>query len=161
MGSNRVTDPRGHLDASTRTYRMKISTEWSKFMINTTVSSKAEIRTNGVNLKKMGPLSVWGAIISRDGGCAEDVLLRIKAATAAMARLKQIRDSRSVGLYTKFRLYKYLIVPIMFYGCETWTLLKEQKRRIQAFEMKCFRKLIRIFYRRWVSRSVCLSSSSS
>ena len=63
-----------------------------------------------------------------------------------MARLSRVWKS-NISFHTRFKLYKSLVVSILLYGCETWTLMAETERRIQAFETKCLRKLLRISYK--------------
>ena len=65
---------------------------------------------------------------------------------AAMSRLSRLWKSSNISFATKYRLYQSLVVSILLYGCETWTLLADSERRIQAFETKCLRKLLGISY---------------
>ena len=62
-----------------------------------------------------------------------------------MAKLSSIWKS-SISFFTKFHLYKSLVVSVLLYGCETWTLLADTERRIEAFELKCWRRLLRLTY---------------
>ncbi|PIK48870.1 putative melanophilin [Apostichopus japonicus] len=78
--------------------------------------------------------------LTKNGTSAKEI--RITSATAAMTRLNVIWKS-NLNLSTKFRLYKSLVVSILLYGCETWTLLAESERRIQTFETRCLSKLLR------------------
>ena len=63
-----------------------------------------------------------------------------------MARLTKIWKS-NISFSTKYKLFKSLVLSILLYGCETWTLLADTEKRIKAFETKCLRKLLRISYR--------------
>ena len=63
-----------------------------------------------------------------------------------MARLSRIWKSNNISFYTKFRLYKSLVVSILLYRCESRTLLADTEKRLQAFENKCMRKLLQISY---------------
>ena len=67
-----------------------------------------------------------------------------------MARLERVWRSK-ISFPTKHRLYKSLVLSVLLYGCESWTLLAETERKIQAFEMKCLRKLLHIQY--WEHKS--------
>ena len=64
---------------------------------------------------------------------------------AAIARLNRIWRCNTISFASRFKLYKSLVTSIL-YGCETWSLLADSKKRIQAFESKCMRKLLRISY---------------
>ncbi|XP_076456851.1 uncharacterized protein LOC143291108 [Babylonia areolata] len=64
-----------------------------------------------------------------------------------MARLNRVWKS-NIRFHTKFLLYKSLVVSILLYGCETWTLMAETERRIQAFKTKCLRRLLHISYKK-------------
>ena len=66
-------------------------------------------------------------------------------ATSAMSKLTKLWKS-SMGLDVKVKLYKSLVVSIVLYGCEAWTLTADTQRRIRAFENKCYRKLLRVSY---------------
>ena len=63
-----------------------------------------------------------------------------------MARLRGICRSNSISFTSKFKLYKSLVISILLYRCETWTVLADPQKKMQAFEAKCLRKFIRIFY---------------
>ena len=65
---------------------------------------------------------------------------------AAVARLNRIWRCNTISFASKFKLYKSPVTSILFYGCETWTPLADSEKRIQAFETKCPRKLLRISY---------------
>ena len=86
-----------------------------------------------------------GATLTKDGSSTVEVSLRIAEASAAMARLTQIWKS-GISFITKHRLYRSLMVSIILYGCESWTLLADTEKRIQAFENKYLRKLLGIRY---------------
>jgi exonuclease III len=127
-------------------YGMEISTEKSKVMINTTDARSGKITLNQKQLEEVNNFKYLGAILSADGSCEVEIRARIGTATAAMARLNRIWSSKSVSLATKLRLYRALVKTIVLYGCETWTLLVATEKKLQAFENKCMRRLLRISY---------------
>ena len=65
---------------------------------------------------------------------------------AAMTRSNRIWWRNTIRFASKFKLYKSFVTSILLYGCETWTLLADSEKRIQAFETNCLRKLLRISY---------------
>ena len=86
-----------------------------------------------------------GSIIT-DEGSKPEILFRIVQTTAALTRLKQVWNDRSSSLSSKFRLMLFLVTSIFLYACESRTLTAELQRRIQAMEMRCNRKILRISY---------------
>ena len=85
------------------------------------------------------------ATLSKDGTCAAEVQIRIASATAALTKLNKVWKS-NISFPTRYRVYRSLVISILLYGCESWTLLAETEKRIQAFETKCLRKLLHISY---------------
>src|SRR5207244_7948535 len=84
--------------------------------------------------------------MTKDGSSDKDIGARIGQATSAFTRLDTIRKSNTLSFKVKVTIFKTLVVSIFLYGCESWTLNADKCRRIQAFEMKAFRKLLRISY---------------
>ena len=84
------------------------------------------------------------SVYSRDGDCSHEIerclLLRRKVTTS----LDSILKSRDITLPTKVRLVKAMVFPVVMYGCESWTLKKAEHRRIDAFELWCWRRLLRV-----------------
>ena len=87
-----------------------------------------------------------GATVS-DEGSKPEVLSRIAQTTAAVTKLKVIWNDKNIAISSKIRLMRSLTIFIFLYVCETWTITADIKRRIQALEMRCFRKLLGILYR--------------
>ena len=87
-----------------------------------------------------------GAIISNEGSKPE-ILSRIAQTTAALSRLKIIWRDRKISLASKVKLMRTLILSTFLYACESWTLTAEIERRIQAHEMRCYRRLLNISYK--------------
>ena len=87
-----------------------------------------------------------GAIISNEGSKPE-ILSRIAQTTAALSRLKIIWRDKNISLASKVKLMRTLILSTFLYACESWTLTAEIDRRIQALEMRCYRRLLNISYK--------------
>ena len=79
------------------------------------------------------------------------MLFRIAQTTAVLTRLKPLWNNRSVSLSSKIRLMRSLVTSIFLYACESWTLTVELQRRIQAMEMRCYRKILHISYKDYVT----------
>ena len=101
---------------------------------------------NGQKLEEVTSFKYQGATLCKDGTCSAEIRIRIASAMAAMARLNGIWRRNTISFASKFKLYKSLVTSILFSGCETWTLLADSEKRIQAFETKCLRKLLHISY---------------
>ena len=125
---------------------MEVSMEKSNIMVNSKTNTSVDITMNGEKLKEATSFKYLGATMSKDGTSTAEVRIRIALATAAMARLSRLWTSSSIRFPTKYRLFKSLVVSILLFGCETWTLHADTERRIQAFEHKCLRRLLRISY---------------
>ena len=87
-----------------------------------------------------------GSIIS-DQGSKPEIVNRIAQATAALAKLQIIWKDKNIAFGSKIRLMRALVTSIFLYACESWTRNKQFENRIQAFEMRCFRKLLGISYK--------------
>ena len=87
-----------------------------------------------------------GAVVSDDGSKPE-ILLRIAQATAALTKLKPIWRDNNISLRSKVKLTRSLVISICLYACESWTLTAELEKRTQAFEMRCYRRLLNISYK--------------
>ena len=99
----------------------------------------------GNTLDEVQSFKYLGAIISEEGSKPE-VLVRIAQATAALSSLKKIWRDRNITLRSKIRLLRSLVISIFLYACESWTLTADLQRRIQAMEMRCYRRLLNISY---------------
>ena len=93
---------------------------------------------------------MFGAIISNEGSKPE-ILSRIAQTTAALSRLKIIWRDKNISLASKVKLMRTLILSTFLYACESWTLTEEIERRVQAFEMRCYRRLLNISYKNHVT----------
>ena len=87
-----------------------------------------------------------GAVVSDDGSKPE-VLSRIAQANAALTKLKPIWRDNNISLGSKVKLMCSLVISIFMYACESWTLTAELEKRMQAFEMRCYRRLLNISYK--------------
>ena len=85
-----------------------------------------------------------GSKITVDGDCNHEVKRRLLLGRKVMTNLDSILKSRHITLLTKVRLAKALIFPVVMYGCESWTISKAEHGRIDAFELWCWRRLLRV-----------------
>ena len=134
------------LDKAATAYGMEISAEKTKLMTNNTSGINAEIKVNGQKLETVTSLKYLGSVIT-DEGSKPEILSRIAQATAALTRLKPVWIDKSISLSSKLRLMRSLVTSIFLYACESWTLTAELQRRIQAMEMRCYRKILHVSYK--------------
>jgi len=85
-----------------------------------------------------------GSKITADGDCSHEIKRRLFLGRKAMTNLHGILKSRHITLLTKVRLAKALIFPVVMYGCKSWTINKAEHGRIDAFELWCWRRLLRV-----------------
>ena len=85
-----------------------------------------------------------GSKITADGDCSHEIKRCLLLGRKAIANLDSILKSRDITLPTKVHLVKAMVFPVVMYGCESWTIKKAERRRIDAFELWCWRRLLRV-----------------
>ena len=125
---------------------MQISAEKTQLMTNNTNSMSTDITIDNKKLETVRSFKYLGATVS-DEGSKPEVLSRIAQTTAAVTKLKVIWNDKNITISSKIRLMRSLAMSIFLYACETWTITSDIERRIQALEMRCFRKLLGISHR--------------
>ena len=124
---------------------MEISAEKTKLMTNNTSGINTEIRVNKQKLETVTSFKYLGSLIN-DESSKPEILSRI-AQTTALTRLKRVWNDKSISLSSMIRLMRSLVTSIFLYACESWTLKAGLQRKIQAIEMRCYRKILRISYK--------------
>ena len=113
-------------------------------------SEKVGLKLNIQKMKIMasGPITSWetvsdfilgGSKITADGDCSHEIKRRLLLRRKVMTNLDSILKSRDITLPTKVRPVKAMVFPLVMYGCESWTVKKAERRRIDAFELWCWR----------------------
>ena len=90
-----------------------------------------------------------GSKITADGDCSHEIKRRLLLGRKAITNLDSILKSRDITLPTKVCTVKAMIFPVVMYGCESWTIKKAEHQRIDAFELWCWRRLLRVS---WTAR---------
>ena len=85
-----------------------------------------------------------GSKITADGDCSHEIKRRLLLGRKLRTNLDSIFKSRNITLPTKVRLVKAMVFPVVMYGCESWTMKKAERRRIDGFELWCWRRLLRV-----------------
>ena len=99
---------------------------------------------DGETMETVKDFIFGGSKITADGDCSHEIKRRLLLGRKVMTNLDSIFNSRDITLPTKFRLVKAMVFPVVMYGCESWTLKKAECRRIDAFELWCWRRLLRV-----------------
>ena len=134
------------LDRTSTSYGMEINTEKTMIMTNNPNGIGADIRVHGQRLEEVHSFKYLGAILS-DEGTKQEILARCAQTTTALSKLRNIWHDNNTSIGTKIRLMRSMVVSVLLYGCEAWTLNADLQRRIQALEMRCLRRLLGISYR--------------
>ena len=95
-------------------------------------------------METMTDFTVLGSKIMADGDCIHEIKRRLLLGRKAMTNLDSILESRDVTLPSKVPLVKAMVFPVVMYGCESWTIKKAECQRIDAFEMWCWRRSLRV-----------------
>ena len=98
----------------------------------------------GKQWKQCQTLIFGGSKITADGDCSHEIKRCLLLGRKAMTNLDSRFKSRDITLLTKVRLVKAMVFPVVMYGCERWTVKKAERRRIDAFELWCWRRLLRV-----------------
>ena len=134
------------LNTTSADYGMEISAEKTKIMTNNINGIQRQIDVNGHRLEMVTSFKYLGALVT-DEGSKPEILSRIAQTTAALTRLRTIWNDNNITLRSKIRLMHSLVTSIFLYACETWTLTADLQKRIQAMEMRCYRKILQISYK--------------
>ena len=86
----------------------------------------------------------WGSKIIADGDCSHEIKRHLLLGRKAMTNVDSILKSRDITLPAKVRLVKAMVFPLVMYGCESWTIKEAECQRIDAFELWCWRRLLRV-----------------
>ena len=104
----------------------------------------ASWETDGETVETVSDFIFLGSKITADGDCSHEIKRRLLLGRKVMTNLDSIFKSRDITLPTNVCLVKAMVFPVVMYGCESWTVKKAERRRIDAFEMWCWRRLLRV-----------------
>ena len=99
---------------------------------------------DGETVETLADFIFLGSKITADGDCSHEIKRRLLLGRKGTINLDSILKSRDVILPTKVCLVKAIVFPVIMYGCESWTIKKAECRRIDAFELWCWRRLLRV-----------------
>ena len=104
----------------------------------------SSFEVDGMDIEVVHSFNFLGSTISDDGDCSKEIIRRTILGKVAMKGLQRVWKDRDISLATKVRLVKSLVFPVVCYSCESWTMKAKDRRRIEAFENWCWRRLLRI-----------------
>ena len=128
---------------------MKVKEESEKFGLNLNIQ-KTKIMASGpitswqIDGETVTDFILGGSKITADGDCSHEIKRCLLLGRKVMSSLDSVLKSRDITLSTKVLLVKAMVFPVVMYGCESWTIKKAEHRRIDAFEMWCWRRLLRV-----------------
>ena len=96
---------------------------------------------DGETVETVSDFILGGSKITADGDCSHEIKRRLLLGRKAMTNLDSMLKSRDITLPTKVCLVKAMVFPVVMYGCESWTIKKAEHKRIDAFELWCWRRL--------------------
>ena len=102
------------------------------------------LQTDGETVETVADFIFLGSKITADGDCSHEVKRHLLLGRKAMTSLESILKSRDITLSTKVRLVNAMVFPVVMYEYESWTVKKAERQRIDAFELWCWRRLLRV-----------------
>ena len=125
---------------------LKLNIQKTKIMASGPITSW---QIDGETVETMSDFILGGSKIPADGDCSHEIKRRLLLGRKVMTNLDSILKSRDITLSTKVYLVKAMVFPVVMYGSESWTIKKAERQRIDAFELWCWRRLLRVL---WTSR---------
>ena len=120
---------------------LKLNIQKTKIMASGPITSW---QIDGETVESVADFIFLGSKITADGDCSHEFKRHLLLGRKVMTNLDSISKSRDITLSTKVYLVKPMVFPVVMYGCESWTIKKAEPRRIVAFELWCWRRLLRV-----------------
>ena len=125
---------------------LKLDIQKTKIMASSPITSW---QINGETIETVTDFIFLGSRITEDGNCSHEIQRRLLLGRKATTNLDNILKSRDITLPTNVSLVKAMVFPVVMYGCKRWTIKKAERQRIDAFELWCWRRLLRA---PWIAR---------
>ena len=120
---------------------LKLNIQKTKIMASGPITS-SEI--DGETVETVSDFTFLGSKITADGDCSHEIKRRLLLGRKVLTNLGSILRSRDISLAEKVHLVKAMVFPVVMYGCESWTVKKAECQRVDAFELWCWRRLLRV-----------------
>ena len=120
---------------------LKLNIQKTKIMASGSITSW---QLDGETMESVTDFILGGSKITADGDCSHEVKRHLLLGRKVMTNLDSLLKSRDITLPTKVHLVKAMVFPVVMYGCDSWTIKKAEHRRIDDFELWCWRRLLRV-----------------
>ena len=120
---------------------LKLNIQKTKIMASGPITSW---QIDGKTVETVTDFLFWGYKITADSDCSHEIRRHLLLGRKVMTNLDNILKSRDITSPTKICLLKAMVFPVVMYGCESWTIMKAEHQRIDAFELWCWRRLLRV-----------------
>ena len=120
---------------------LKLNIQKTKVMASGPITSQ---QIDGETVETVSDFNFWGSKITADGDCTHEIKRHLLLGRKVMTNLDSKLKSRNITLPMKVRLVKAMFFPVVMYGCESWTVKKAEHQKIDAFELWCWRRLLRV-----------------
>ena len=145
-----MTPPLWESEEELQSLLMKVKVESEKVGLNLSIQKMKIMASgpitswqiDGETVETVSDFILGGYKITADGDCSHEIKRRLLLGRKVMTNLDSIFKSRDITFPTKVRLVKAIVFPVVTYGCESWTVKKAERRRIDAFELWCWRRLL-------------------
>ena len=122
-------------------FNLKLNIQKTKIMASSPITSW---QIDGETVETVSDFIFWGSKITADGDCSHEIKRHLLLGGKLMTNLNSILKTRDITLSTKVHLVKAMAFQVIIYGCESWTIKKAECRRIDAFELWCWSRLLRV-----------------
>jgi hypothetical protein len=126
---------------------LMLNTNKTKTMVFGDRSIESSIHVAGNIIENVEKFEYLGSLLTWDNNCSEEIKRRIGKATGALASLKHIWNSKKLKIENKLKILTTCVFSVLLYASETWTLKEADRRKLLAFEMKCYRRILKINWR--------------
>ena len=120
---------------------LKLNIQKTKVMASGPITSW---EIDGETVETVSDFIFQGSKISADGNCSHGIRRRLLLGRKVMTNLDSVLKSKDITFSTKVHIVKAMVFPVVMYGCESWTIKKAESRRVDAFELWCWRRLLRV-----------------
>ena len=120
---------------------LKVNIQKTKIIVSGPITSW---EIDGETVETVSDFILGGSKITADGDCSHEMKRRLLLGRKVMTNLDRILKSRDITLPTKVHLVKAMLFPVVMYECESWTIKKAEHQRMDAFELWCWRRLLRV-----------------
>ena len=120
---------------------LKLNIQETKIMASSPITSR---QIDGETVGTVTDFILGGSKVTAGGDCSHEIKRHLLLGRKVITNIHSILKSRDISLPTKIHLIKVMVFPVVMYGCESWTIKKVEHRRIDAFELWCWRRLLRV-----------------